>query len=77
LIRINLDIQAFNWHLKDSFLWDLSNKDNVPEEFAAVLAEDLELPPLFEGLIALQIRRQISVHLLRNLKRFKENAESL
>ena len=41
IINIRLKLEWNGHTLRDSFTWDLSNPDNVPEEFAAILVNDL------------------------------------
>ena len=71
-MQIDLDVKTESGlRIVDSFLWDISNPDNVPEEFAAMLVADLVLENQqtpsdqhlelwnLEKLVALEIRRQI------------------
>lgn len=73
--------------LVDSFDWDISNPDNIPEEFAAFLVADLvnnlpcddkqrELMELEQD-VSLEIRRQISTHCMRISADFKANFEAI
>lgn len=57
LIEIILSIEWEDYQLQDAFTWDITDPDNSPEEFAAQMVNDLELPPIFQTLIAYQIRR--------------------
>lgn len=57
LIRVILDIEHDGVTLKDSFVWDITNPDNEPAEFAAQMVSDLNLPDSFTTLIAYQIQR--------------------
>jgi len=72
IMQIDLDVKTESGlRIVDSFLWDISNPDNVPEEFAAMLVADLVLENQqtpsdqhlelwnLEKLVALEIRRQI------------------
>ena len=52
LIEIVLSIEWNGHYLRDSFKWDITDPDNVPEEFAAQMIDDLELPPIFQSLIS-------------------------
>ena len=47
-----LDIEWNEHMLKDSFKWDITDPDNSPEEFAALMVNDLELPPIFQTMIS-------------------------
>jgi len=72
IMQIDLDVKTESGlRIVDSFQWDISNPDNVPEEFAAMLVADLVLENQqrpsdqqlelwnLEKLVALEIRRQI------------------
>ena len=43
--------------INDTILWDMSNPDNSPEEFATQMASDMKLDQTYVPIIALQIRR--------------------
>jgi SWI/SNF-related matrix-associated actin-dependent regulator of chromatin subfamily B member 1 len=57
IISIKLDLEWNNHYFKDCFQWDLTNPDNVPEEFASVLVNDMKLPMIFNTLIASSIKK--------------------
>jgi SWI/SNF-related matrix-associated actin-dependent regulator of chromatin subfamily B protein 1 len=53
LIDINLDFFTQRKRLRDDFLWDISNPDNIPEDFAQHYAEENDLPSSCVSLISL------------------------
>jgi len=57
-ITIKLNITIGQHALIDQFEWDINNKMNCPEEFAARMARDMSLSGEFETAIAHQIREQ-------------------
>src|SRR5690606_195702 len=57
-IRLDLEIDS-NRRLKDQFLWNLHESLITPEEFAAQMVADLQLPPFFANQIAASIRTQL------------------
>lgn len=57
-ITIKLNITIGQHALLDQFEWDINNKMNCPEEFAARMARDLSLSGEFKTAIAHQIREQ-------------------
>ncbi|CAF0888024.1 unnamed protein product [Rotaria sp. Silwood1] len=61
-ITIKLNIHVGNVSLVDQFEWDMSDKQNSPEEFARVLASELGLGGEFVTAIAYSIRGQLSWH---------------
>lgn len=64
-MQIFLDLKWDKHSLKDKIIWDISNPDNNPEEFAHTMVADLNLPRVFASLIAMQIRRQISNYAIK------------
>ncbi|ESO04007.1 hypothetical protein HELRODRAFT_185604 [Helobdella robusta] len=61
-VIIKLNIHVGNISLADQFEWDLSEKENVPEEFAAKLCAELGLGGEFVTAISYSIRGQLSWH---------------
>lgn len=61
-ITIKLNIHVGNVSLVDQFEWDVSDKQNSPEEFARILASELGLGGEFVTAIAYSIRGQLSWH---------------
>ncbi|CAF3360643.1 unnamed protein product [Rotaria sp. Silwood1] len=61
-VTIKLNIQVGNVSLVDQFEWDMSDKQNSPEEFARVLAAELGLGGEFVTAIAYSVRGQLSWH---------------
>lgn len=57
-ITIKLNITIGQHALIDQFEWDINNRTNCPEEFAARMARDMSLSGEFETAIAHQIREQ-------------------
>lgn len=57
-----LNIHVGNTSLVDQIEWDLSEKENSPEKFAARLCADLGLGGEFVTAIAYSIRGQLSWH---------------
>lgn len=44
-IVLRMTLEGVKQHkLNDSFMWDISDPDNSPEDFAAQLVNDLNLP---------------------------------
>ena len=60
-ITIKLNITIGQHALLDQFEWDINNKQNSPEEFAARLARDMALSGEFKTAIAHQIREQVQM----------------
>lgn len=61
-ILIKLNIHIGNVSLVDQFEWDMSDKQNSPEQFARVLAAELGLGGEFVTAIAYSVRGQLSWH---------------
>lgn len=61
-VIIKLNIHVGNTSLVDQVEWDMSEKDNNPEEFAIKLCAELGLGGEFVTAIAYSIRGQISWH---------------
>ncbi|CAF4333056.1 unnamed protein product, partial [Rotaria socialis] len=61
-IIIKLNVHVGNVSLVDQFEWDMSDKQNSPEEFARVLAAELGLGGEFVTAIAYSVRGQLSWH---------------
>jgi SWI/SNF-related matrix-associated actin-dependent regulator of chromatin subfamily B protein 1 len=61
-VMIKLNIHIGNVSLVDQFEWDMSDKQNNPEEFARVLAAELGLGGEFVTAIAYSVRGQLSWH---------------
>ena len=59
---MQLNIHVGNISLADQFEWDLSEKDNSPEDFAAKLCAELGLGGEFLTAISYSIRGQLSWH---------------
>lgn len=59
LAPLKLDITYRGARLVDTLTWDLYNPVMLPEEFAAHMCADLNLPPGMQERIALQLREQI------------------
>lgn len=57
-----LNIHVGNISLVDQFEWDMSEKDNSPEQFALKLCQELGLGGEFVTAIAYSIRGQLSWH---------------
>ncbi len=57
MIDINLDFAHNGVFIKDHFMWDLTNPNNCPDEFAAQLIADTKLSTQLVPMISLQIRR--------------------
>lgn len=49
LVPINVNL----WDYTDSFVWDISNADNDPQEFAALTVRDLGLKPELDYIVAI------------------------
>ena len=61
-IILKLNIHVGNISLVDQFEWDMSEKDNSPENFALKLCSELGLGGEFVTAIAYSIRGQLSWH---------------
>ncbi|XP_063699426.1 SWI/SNF-related matrix-associated actin-dependent regulator of chromatin subfamily B member 1 [Culicoides brevitarsis] len=61
-VIIKLNIHVGNTSLVDQIEWDMSEKDNNPEEFAVKLCAELGLGGEFVTAIAYSIRGQLSWH---------------
>lgn len=61
-VVIKLNIHVGNISLADQFEWDLSEKDNSPEDFATKLCAELGLGGEFLTAISYSIRGQLSWH---------------
>ncbi|KAJ2302214.1 SWI/SNF chromatin-remodeling complex subunit, partial [Coemansia sp. RSA 2705] len=60
LVPVRLDIDADGFRLRDTFTWDLNNVLVSPQQFAAGLCADLELPAdVFAAAIAQAIEEQV------------------
>lgn len=84
VVKITLDVKTDSGlQLVDAFDWDITNPDNVPEEFAASLVADLAVGATgrhsdllaLENQVALEIRRQIQCQCMRLAAAFKTNCE--
>ena len=62
-VIVKLNIHVGNTSLVDQIEWDMSEKDNNPEEFAIKLCAELGLGGEFVTAIAYSIRGQLSWHL--------------
>lgn len=47
LIKIILNLEWEGHIIDDSFMWDITDPDNSPEEFASIMVNDLGLPSIF------------------------------
>jgi len=63
IIYLNMHLSS-GWLLREQFVWDLSNPDNSPEDFASQLMLDYQQPQFGEDLnkVVFEIRRQIDSH---------------
>jgi len=61
-VILKLNIHVGNISLVDQFEWDMSEKDNSPEQFALKLCSELGLGGEFVTAIAYSIRGQLSWH---------------
>ena len=61
-VAFQLNIHVGNISLADQFEWDMSEKENSPEEFATKLCAELGLGGEFVTAIAYSIRGQLSWH---------------
>jgi hypothetical protein len=59
LAPLKIDITYRGVRLVDTLTWDIYNPSMLPEEFAAVMCSDMNLPPGMHERITLQIREQI------------------
>lgn len=60
IVPLKLDIRVNNTVIRDQFLWDISNLESDPEEFAKTLCKDLGIEDLEVGpTIAVCIREQL------------------
>ncbi|KAJ3704548.1 hypothetical protein LUZ61_008253 [Rhynchospora tenuis] len=60
LVPLKLDLRVNNTVVRDTFLWDISNFESDPEEFAVTLCNDLDVAdPEVAPAIAVAIREQL------------------
>ncbi|KAJ3674388.1 hypothetical protein LUZ60_005004 [Juncus effusus] len=60
IVPIRVDLRVNNTVLRDNFLWDISNFESDPEEFAKILCDDLNIAdPEVAPAIAVAIREQL------------------
>ncbi|KAL3310119.1 SWI SNF, matrix associated, actin dependent regulator of chromatin, subfamily b, member 1, partial [Cichlidogyrus casuarinus] len=71
-VIVRLNIQIGNINLVDQFEWDLGEKENKPEVFAAKLCAELGLGGEFATAIAYSIRGQLAWH--QRLYAFSESS---
>ena len=74
---LQLNIHVGNISLADQFEWDISEKENSPEEFATKLRAELGLGGEFVTAIAYSIRGQLSWHQRTYAFRFLPIIDSL
>lgn len=68
LIPVRLDMEIEGHKLRDTFTWNKNESLITPEQFAEVLCDDLDLPPLaFVPAIAQSIRQQVEAFPTDNL----------
>ena len=53
-------------------MWDITNPDNQPEDFAATMVSDLGLIPQLDYSLAIsyEIRKQIQIYICRKVQGF-------
>lgn len=60
IVPLKLDLRVNNTVIRDQFLWDISNLESDPEEFASTLCKDLDIEdPEVGPQIAVHIREQL------------------
>nr|XP_037282900.1 SWI/SNF-related matrix-associated actin-dependent regulator of chromatin subfamily B member 1-A-like isoform X1 [Rhipicephalus microplus] len=68
LVPIRLDMEIEGHKLRDTFTWNKNETQITPEQFAEILCDDLDLPPLsFVPAISQSIRQQIDAFPTDNL----------
>lgn len=68
LVPVRLDMEIEGQKLRDTFTWNKNETLITPEQFAEILCDDLDLPPLaFVPAIAQSIRQQIEAFPTDNL----------
>uniref|UniRef100_G3MKL3 SWI/SNF Subunit INI1 DNA binding domain-containing protein n=1 Tax=Amblyomma maculatum TaxID=34609 RepID=G3MKL3_AMBMU len=68
LVPIRLDMEIEGHKLRDTFTWNKNESQITPEQFAEILCDDLDLPPLsFVPAISQSIRQQIDAFPTDNL----------
>lgn len=68
LVPIRLDMEIEGHKLRDTFTWNKNESQITPEQFAEILCDDLDLPPLsFVPAISQSIRQQIEAFPTDNL----------
>ncbi|KAM7311064.1 SWI/SNF-related matrix-associated actin-dependent regulator of chromatin subfamily B member 1 isoform X2 [Ixodes scapularis] len=68
LVPIRLDMEIEGHKLRDTFTWNKNESQITPEQFAEILCDDLDLPPLsFVPAISQSIRTQIEAFPTDNL----------
>ena len=59
IVELFINLMHKNVIINETLLWDISNPDNSPEEFASQMVVDYKLDRTFIPILALQIRRQL------------------
>ena len=72
-VNIKLNIHVSNISLVDQIEWDMSEKQNTPEQFAAQLCRDLGLGGEFVTAISYSIRYFSTFLILQNFLEFFGN----
>lgn len=73
IVPLKLDLRVNNTVVRDQFLWDISNFENNPEEFARTMCEDLNIDdPEVAPAIAVSIREQLYELAVQNIASAKE-----
>ncbi|XP_020267508.1 chromatin structure-remodeling complex protein BSH isoform X2 [Asparagus officinalis] len=73
IVPLKLDVRVNNTVIRDQFLWDISNFEKDPEEFAKSLCEDLNIEdPEVAPAVAVSIREQLYELAVQNVSSAKE-----
>lgn len=74
-IKLNIDYNNGNSKYQDSFLWNLHQTLILPEEFASIIATELELPTSVHSLIVESIKKQLDEYKQYSNVQLPGNAE--
>lgn len=73
IVPLKLDLRVNNIVIRDQFLWDISNFENDPEEFAINFCKDMGIEdPEVAPAIAVSIREQLFEYAIENVASAKE-----
>ncbi|KAJ6807361.1 chromatin structure-remodeling complex protein BSH isoform X1 [Iris pallida] len=73
IVALKLDLRVSNTVIRDQFLWDVSNLESDPEEFARTFCKDMNIgDPEVAPAIAVSIREQLYKIAVQNVSSARE-----